>query len=61
MLRVMDPLKTNDRDGLLLETIVSTATCRATSDPIAAAGFEEIDVTVLKWLAAGARQASVLF
>jgi hypothetical protein len=55
---VLDPLKKNDQDDLSLEMVVSTV---ALSPPVEAtrllpAGFEEVDVTILKWIAADTRR-----
>jgi len=53
---VLDPLKKNDQDGLSLETAVSTIALsplvEAQATRLLPAGFEEVDVTVLKWIAA---------
>ena len=53
---VLDPLKKNDQDGLSLETVVSIIALSPLVEPQATrllpAGFEEVDVTVLKWIAA---------
>jgi hypothetical protein len=57
---VLDLLKKNDQDDLSLETVVSTIALSLLVEPQATrllpAGFEEVDVTILKWIAAEARR-----
>jgi hypothetical protein len=55
---VLDPLKKNDQDDLSLEMVVSTvALCPLVeATRLLPAGFEEVDVTILKWIAAEARR-----
>jgi hypothetical protein len=57
---VLDPLKKNDQDDLLLEMVVSSVAPSPLVEPQATlllpAGFEEVDVTILKWIAAEARR-----
>jgi hypothetical protein len=57
---VLDPLKKNDQDDLLLEMVVSSVAPSPLVEPQATlllpAGFEEVDVTILKWIAADTRR-----
>jgi hypothetical protein len=56
---VLDPLKKNE-DNLSLETVVSTIALSPRVEPqvtrLLPAGFEKVDVTILKWIAAEARR-----
>ena len=55
---VLDPLKKNDQDDLSLEMVVSTVALSPSSQAtrLLPAGFEEVDVTILKWIAADTRR-----
>jgi hypothetical protein len=55
---VLDPLKKNDQDDLLLEMVVSTVPplVEPQATLLLPAGFEEVDVNILKWIAAEARR-----
>jgi hypothetical protein len=59
-LMVLDPRKKNDQDDLSPEMAVSTVAPSPVVEPQATrllpAGFEEVDVTILKWIAAEARR-----
>jgi hypothetical protein len=72
MLMVLRPHEKNDHDGLSLETLVSSIASPQSSialSPIIGsqatrslpASFEEVDVAVLKWIAAEARRMSQRF
>jgi hypothetical protein len=64
MLMVLRPREKNDHDGLS-QTLVSTIALSAIVGPQATrslpASFEEVDVAVLKWIAAEARRMSQRF
>ena len=55
---VLDPLKKNDQDDLSLEMVVSTVALSPIVEAtrLLPAGFEEVDVTILKWIAADTRR-----
>jgi hypothetical protein len=63
MLMVLRPHEKNDQDGLSLETLVSTISPIVGSQATRSlpASFEEVDVAVLKWIAAEARRMSQRF
>jgi hypothetical protein len=65
MLMVQRPHEKNDHEGLSLETLVLTITLSPIVGPQATrslpAGFEAVDIAVLKWIAAEARRMSQRF
>jgi hypothetical protein len=65
MLMVLRPHEKNDHDGLSLETLVSSIALSPIVGSQATrslpASFEEVDVAVLKWIAAEARRMNQRF